>query len=611
MASYKQLMTTVLAVLCAALTIVAQQQQFATKESSTAHATGRHAFTPELRKFIEDLRQNGSIPGLSVAAIHSEGRVELESFGTSTEDGDELKPETLFNLASCSKAFLAGSVGILIDDFSHGRNVTPLPAGLRSFDWDTKVKDLLADDDWRLMDEWASEKSSIRDILSHVSGLPRHDLSYGPSDKPIDVIRRLRYLRPSFELREKFQYNNQMFMLTSHIISLYSGKPYIEFVRERIFSPLDMSTTTFSESEALKSGLLTHSFNIVGRRLPFWFPDSVKVLNAGPGGVISSTHDLTRWVQMLLNGGIDPATNKTILTASTMEAVTSAHSIVSQAPFPEFSLVGYGLGWFRYSYQGHEIVRHSGAIPGFSTEIAFLPHDGVGVVVLANASDKPNQAIAIVYRIIETILGLSHTGSSRYAGMQSENTSATLSPSESKIASSWKLPQSAMTVEETQHGSDEDYPLEKYIGTYTNPGYHNVTICSPHQLADSSALDPVCRDTLCDFSYFDDLSATLNTTLYLAIPNTWVRSARLVRLTKKPYQFNMTFTYLFPHGYGKNESPFELNEKGEFIEEAQFVVNKEGVAGFGMSNNDVTEVTERQRRGGSVKDMAGVWFEKL
>ena len=120
-------------------------------------------------------------------------------------------------------------MGILIDDFAHGRNVTPLPFELQVFDWHTKARDLLPND-WRLMDEWASEKASIRDILSHASGIPRydlltlirdillsiwviwrrHDLSYGPSDSPADLIHRLRHLRPSFEPRERFQYNNQV-----------------------------------------------------------------------------------------------------------------------------------------------------------------------------------------------------------------------------------------------------------------------------------------------------------------------------------------------------------------------------------------------------------------
>jgi CubicO group peptidase (beta-lactamase class C family) len=75
-------------------------------------------------------------------------------------------------LGSMSKEFTATALGLVMDDFAHGRNVTPLPSGLKTFNWDTKVKDILPGD-WKLMDDFASEKASIRDILSHLSGLPR------------------------------------------------------------------------------------------------------------------------------------------------------------------------------------------------------------------------------------------------------------------------------------------------------------------------------------------------------------------------------------------------------------------------------------------------------
>jgi CubicO group peptidase (beta-lactamase class C family) len=79
--------------------------------------------------------------------------------------------QTLFYIGSASKAFTASAIGILMDDFATGRNVTPLPPGLKAFDWNTKIKDLLPEE-WKLKDEWASDKANIRDILSHVSGLP-------------------------------------------------------------------------------------------------------------------------------------------------------------------------------------------------------------------------------------------------------------------------------------------------------------------------------------------------------------------------------------------------------------------------------------------------------
>jgi len=143
----------------------------------------------------------------------------------------------LFNIGSCSKAFLSASLGILIDDFAQGRNTTPLPTvtGLSSLSWKTKLSDILSSD-WELSDPWASQKANLIDILSHVSGMPRcvqtfldprrprpsqeklndlclinsHDLSYKRNDSALDITRNLRNLRPSHELREKFLYNNQV-----------------------------------------------------------------------------------------------------------------------------------------------------------------------------------------------------------------------------------------------------------------------------------------------------------------------------------------------------------------------------------------------------------------
>lgn len=84
----------------------------------------------------------------------------------------------------------------------------------------------------------------------------------------------------------------QMYMLGAHLISTYSGRPYTQFVKERIWDPLNMTSTTFSAKQAAHSGRLTHTWTSLGRRIPFWFPDEWIELNAGPGGIISSVVDL-------------------------------------------------------------------------------------------------------------------------------------------------------------------------------------------------------------------------------------------------------------------------------------------------------------------------------
>ena len=119
------------------------------------------------------------------------------------------RAKTLFCIASCSKAFLATSIGLLIEDYATGKNVTPLPSGLQRFDWDTKLVDIIPKElEWGLQDlggdDWATRKASIADALGHVGGLPRHDHSYRPGDTSEDVVRRMRLLRTSYELREKW-----------------------------------------------------------------------------------------------------------------------------------------------------------------------------------------------------------------------------------------------------------------------------------------------------------------------------------------------------------------------------------------------------------------------
>ncbi|TFY81753.1 hypothetical protein EWM64_g2259 [Hericium alpestre] len=135
-------------------------------------------------------------------------------------------------------------MGILIDDYARGRNTTPLPAGVTTFDWDTKIKALLPED-WAVMDEWTNEKASLKNVLSHVSGLPRHDFSYAPNDTIPDAVRKLQHLRPTFELREKWFYNNMMYMLGAQLITTYTGS-YSRFVDERIWKLLNTTYTTYS-----------------------------------------------------------------------------------------------------------------------------------------------------------------------------------------------------------------------------------------------------------------------------------------------------------------------------------------------------------------------------
>ena len=156
-----------------------------------------------------------------------------------------------------------------------------------------------------------------------------------------------------------------MYMLGSYIVAHYSGIPYANFVEERIFKPLSMSSTTVWPSVAINSGKLSDSWSKDGRRVPYWFHDDMVAMKAGAGGVISSAEDSVKWLAVWLNKGVDPVTNATIFPESVYDAATTGHWIArgtggGTSDSYGASIVGYGMGWQRWSYGTVDVrIPHS------------------------------------------------------------------------------------------------------------------------------------------------------------------------------------------------------------------------------------------------------------
>ncbi|KAF8131289.1 beta-lactamase/transpeptidase-like protein [Mycena galopus ATCC 62051] len=197
---------------------------------------GGKVVNEELSFYIQNVLQFNNFTGLSLAIVLPDGEVEFAAWGNRTEDGDPVDPETVMNLGSCSKAFLSASLGILMQDFADGRNKSALPNGVTRFTWDTKMRDLLPDE-WMTEDKWITEKASLKDLLSHVTGLPGHDGSYSPYDSPEDIVVRMRHLRAAYELRQLYEYNNQMYVTVtvrsrasfSYLITHLNHNPFLSF----------------------------------------------------------------------------------------------------------------------------------------------------------------------------------------------------------------------------------------------------------------------------------------------------------------------------------------------------------------------------------------------
>ncbi|KAJ6453711.1 beta-lactamase/transpeptidase-like protein [Mycena sanguinolenta] len=393
----------------------------------------RTLITPEIDSFVSSQLSIWNSSGLSVAVLRHDTsspgtwNVEFGSYGTAQVDGSPVTPDTLFAIASNSKLFLALSVGLLIKNESLA---TVRGTKLR---WDTKIESVLPE--WGLMDQGMQNEVTIQDMLSHRTGLPRHDHSDFAREGGLPCqISALRYLRPSAALRETYQYTNLMYETLSYLPQTLLNRTFESYIAEHLFRPLGMASSTYSVAEAEERGVLAHGFQwdmqdyLVGfngtrmATVPYYQRPGEEKIAAGAGGVLTSTRDLSMWVAMLLNNGRHPITNETVVPTDVVEHVALGVSVArGKAAYPELirihgsiisyhsysrSPVVYGAGQDRMSYRGRELIEHGGGNLGFTSQVTRFPNDNLGVIVLSNDMNGRHVLESVKWRIVDHVFGL-------------------------------------------------------------------------------------------------------------------------------------------------------------------------------------------------------------
>ncbi|KAJ7463154.1 beta-lactamase/transpeptidase-like protein [Mycena latifolia] len=378
----------------------------------------RTLITPEIDAYITSQLAKWNSSGLAVAVVRKNELaiggwdIEFGSYGTAQADGTPVTPDTVFAIASDSKLFLAMGVGLLI------KNESLAAERGKPLRWDTKIASLLLE--WGLMDEEMQNGVTIQDMLSHRTGMPRHDFSgYARAGGVSEMISTLRFLRPSAALREQYQYNNLMYEALSHLQPTLLNQSFETYISANIFAPLGMAASTYSVAEAEARGTFAHGFqwsmkdDLAGRNgtltatIPYFQRPGEERIWAGAAGILSSARDLVLWVAMLLNDGRHPTTNATVVPADVVEHVALGASVsLKKAEYPETSPKVYGCGQNRFSYRGHEIIEHGGSNPGFKTIVSRLPHEGLGLVVLSNDDNGVRVMEPVKFRILDALLGL-------------------------------------------------------------------------------------------------------------------------------------------------------------------------------------------------------------
>lgn len=348
-----------------------------------------------LDAYIAQAREDWKVPGLAVAIVQGDKVLLSKGYGVlQTGAAQAVNEHTLFAIASNSKAFTSAALAILVDE--------------GKLHWDDRVSQHLP---WfRLRDPWASADIRVRDLLCHRSGLGTFSgdlLWWGTSYSAREVLERAALLEPAAPFRTKYEYSNLMFIAAGEVIRAVSGLSWEQFVEQRIFSPLNMSRSITSTTDlSAKGNFATPHKTYTDRNQPIeWM--NWDVMGAA-GGVISSVHDMSKWMQSQLAQGEDTPGSKVLFTKARSREMWEAHTPIpvsegSRRRFPSTHFRAYALGWSLSDYLGYKLVGHGGGYDGMYSQVLMAPEKRLGVVVLTNSMTGIGSAIT--YRVMDTFLG--------------------------------------------------------------------------------------------------------------------------------------------------------------------------------------------------------------
>ena len=401
---------------------------------------------------LQAVLKDWKVAGFAVAVIERDKVIYSKGFGyRDYENKKPVTPNTLFAIGSCSKAFTSSLMGILSNDKK-----------LSLTDRPTKYVDglLFFNDD-------LNNDITIKDLMCHRTGLPRHDYSwylFNTSSRD-SLIQRIQYMEPSFEVRERWQYNNWMFLLQGVIAEKITGDSWEKNIKDKFFTSLGMTSSNTSIDELKKSAEPSLGYGIKNDE-EIELLDYYNIDGMGPAGSInSSVNEMAKWVETWINGG--KFNGKEILPASYLSQAMSAQMVVNAGlpskEHPDVQFSNYGYGWFLASYKGHYRVEHGGNINGFSASTCFFPSDSIGIVVLVNQNGSPVPSI-VRNTIADRMLGVSLTDWSKELKDQREKAKKTEQAATAKQKSNRK------------NGTKPSHHLEQYEGKYSHPGYGTISM---------------------------------------------------------------------------------------------------------------------------------------
>lgn len=406
----------------------------------------------KLDEELAEILKTWNASGFAVAVVEKDKVIYAKGFGyRDYENKLPVTTKTLFAIGSSSKSFTSALLGILKDE------------GKLSFE-DRPAQYI---PELRFFNDELNNRVTVRDIITHRTGLPRHDLSwyFFPTQSRDSLIQRIQYLEPFKSVRETWYYNNFMYLTQGVIAEKLLGKPWEDLIKEKFFDPLEMRQSN-AKISGLKQGNDVAKGYTVKKDSTLKLMDYYDIAAMGPAGSINSNvEEMANWMSMWLNGG--KYKGKEILSSTYVQEAMSPHMLIANAmpsaDAPDLFFNGYGFGWMISSYKGHYRVEHGGNIDGFSANVALFPMDSLGIVVLSNQNGS---AIPNLVRntISDRVLGVHRTEWNKNAKERAEKAKADSQAAAGAVSSNQKK------------GTRPSHHPAEFEGEYSHPGYGKLSI---------------------------------------------------------------------------------------------------------------------------------------
>jgi CubicO group peptidase (beta-lactamase class C family) len=410
---------------------------------------------PDLNPVVERAMKEFEVPGVAVLVVKDGKVVVSRGYGVrKLGESAPVTPQTMFGVASHTKAFTAAAMALLVEE--------------GKVKWDDRVIDHLPD--FQMSDPYVTREMRIRDLFTHRSGLAlgAGDLMYfPPSDlSRAEIVRRLRFVPLAYSFRERYAYDNILYVVAGEVIARVSGMSWDEFLKRRIFDPLGMKSTTTSVKALRGHGdvAFPHAMD-EGRLTPLPLADSDNW--GAAAAVITNLEDFSRWVLVQLGGGelegrrlFSQAQQREMWTPVSMVPTRPGEGVLAQAA-PQFS--AYALGWNVSDYRGRRTIHHSGGLAGMVTRTVLVPDLQLGVSVFTN--QEAGQAFnAIIYTVLDHYLGAAPVD---WVGALAAARRKQIEEAENRVKAE---------MAKRAAGTRPSLPAASYAGRYRDAWYGDVVI---------------------------------------------------------------------------------------------------------------------------------------